>query len=112
MFEIKVKNNTKNIIYFIKLESSYNYKYFINTRKVLPNKNFIIKFKVIKDVPIILNLFFSNGIYEIRNYLQTYDGESSFYFNGTNRMKIIKKYKFIPEPLYPQISYIKSEWYS
>ena len=113
MFEIKIKNKTNKIIYFLKSESSFNYSYLINNRIILPNNYFIIKFKVIKDIPIIANLLFSNGIYEIRNYLQTYDGESIFIFNGTNRnrMKIIKKYKFKPKPLLPQIYYIESIFY-
>jgi len=111
MFEIKIKNTTNKIIYFLQSESSFNYSYHINNRIILPDNYFIIKFKVIKDIPIIDSLLFSNGIYEIRNYLQTYDGESTFTFNGTNKMKIVKKYNYEPKPLLPQIYYIESIFY-
>ena len=105
MFEVKLKNSTNKVISFIKLTGDYKYK--INKNLIFPNSYFIIKINVEKNNPIICNLTFDIGILEIKNYLQIYDGISTFTLNSLYRYRLIEKIRSRISPLLPQYSYVK-----
>ncbi|ADO67538.1 hypothetical protein crov504 [Cafeteria roenbergensis virus] len=108
MFEFKIKNNTTKPISFLKFESNQNYSYIINNTVISSKNYFIIKIQPINNMPMIINLIFSVGTLEIRNYLQTYEGQSLFIFKGIDKLDIVNKIKYKPSPLLPQISLVDS----